>query len=1356
METPAAYIPIDRRLALAEGRALPERTRGAALFADISGFTPLTEMLARVLGPKRGAEELTVYLNQIYDALIAEVHRYGGSVIGFSGDAITCWFDDQPTGIVSQGPMDSAPARAATSAVAMQEVMSRFASLSIPNAGTVSLAMKAAVATGTVRRFIVGDPSYLLMDVMAGVTLERLAVGEHQADKGDVVLDSFTAEALGERAQIVEWRVEEESGARFAVISAVAPPAAAAPWSELAPEALAEQARSWLLTPVYQRLISGSGQFLAELRTAVALFLRFTGIDYDRDEDAPAKLNGFIQRLQQVFARYGGSLLQLTIGDKGSYLYGAFGSPISHEDDVDRAALSALELQLLPSELPYLEPLQIGITHGRMRVGAYGSVTSRTYGVLGDAVNLSARLMQAAGPGQILVNAEARLRASDGFVWETLPSIRVKGKSEPVALNRLVSAGRPQAAFSLEPLYPLAPIGRAALMRALDEQLAELLAGQGQVVRLTGEPGMGKSHLAAHLLRTARSQGVRVALGVCQNHTQNIVYLPWRQIFWSLLDLDDHDEAASVARLGGLIARENPGWALRLPLLGDLLGLPLQDNPTTAAMERDVRQKALFSLLVELLQHMAGAQPLLLLVENAQWMDEASQALAQTLARQSAGTAPVMLVVAHRPPPLGGAPLLPELGQLRHSHELALAELSPVEVGVLLERQLDAPADRLLRELAWVLGRGNPFFIGELLAAMRRGDQFVLNEEGGWSLAESLLATLRRANAVVQQEGEWRLKPQVELAGMVPDIPDSIQKLILSRLDQLPEAPKLTLKVSSVIGQMIDLALVAQIHPERRDVFELELQAGLMEVEEVLRGEESRKLYVFRHQSTQEVTYETLLFGQRRQLHRAVAAVLADRSPEASAQIAHHAFLGESWQLALRYNLLAGDQARQLYANQQGVDFFQKALRSAEVLPETETAAARTQIHLALGELLVSTGQYDDATKHLQAALSLAQAQGDSEAQAKTYRWLGRSHELRGEFAVALRWLEQGFQVLSGRASLEGAEIALIAGLINIRQGQFDEARRYCERSLHVAQILNDPAVRARTYNLMGIDDLRRGDSTAALERFAQALAQYEQVQNVYGQATSHNLLANGYFQRDNWALADSHYRTSLDLFMQIGDTYNQVLVNNNLGGIALKQERPADALGYYQRALRLLEQIGGSLWVIGALHMNSGHAQLRLRQLEQADVALRTALAYFEQSQQRDFLAELYGLMAEAAWMRSDDDAAKGHGLRSLELAREMEMPLEAGHALRILGEIAHACGELAQADAYFVEGHRTLVEAGDEYESAKVCLAQARLYAAQGRQESALAAIDEAEPVFRRLAVGAQLEEIAAIRLELIAHSR
>jgi tetratricopeptide (TPR) repeat protein len=658
-----------------------------------------------------------------------------------------------------------------------------------------------------------------------------------------------------------------------------------------------------------------------------------------------------------------------------------------------------------------------------------------------------------------------------------------------------------------------------------------------------------------------------------------------------------------------------------------------------------------------------------------------------------------------------------------------------------------------LRDVVKVMGRGNPFFTGELIQAMRRGNQLVLREDGQWGVSDSLLATLQRANIVVQTEGQWQLRPGADLTSVALDVPDSIQKLILSRLDRLPEAHKLTLKVSSVIGHHIDLALVAQVHPEAKDVEALEGQAEFMEVEEVIHGEAPRpRQYTFRHHTTQEVAYETLLYTQRQQLHRAVAEALAAQNPEASAQIAHHAFLGEAWPLALRYNLLAGEHAKQLYANQQSIDFLQKALRSAEALPETETAGARKRIHLALGELLVSTGQYDDAGRHLQAALELAQAQGDVEAEARAYRWLGRSHELRGEFVVALSWLEKGFAALNGRASTEGAEIALIAGLINIRQGKYDEALRYCERSLYIAQTLNDPAVRARTYNLMGIDDLRRGDSAACLERFSQALALYEQLQNVYGQATSHNLLANGHFMRDDWARADRHYRQSLDLFTQIGDAYNQVLVNNNLGGIALKQGRFEAALGYYQRAVRLLEQTGGSLWVLGALQMNTGHAYLRLKELDKANERLSTAQAYFDQVQQRDLLPELYGLMAEADWLRGNLDTAKSHGQRSLGLAREMEMPREAGHALRILGEIAAGAeGHAQQAHNYFAEGYRTLAEAGDEYESAKVRLAQARLYAAQGQKEQALQALGECAPVFVRLAVQPDLEDVNTLRQTL-----
>ena len=332
---------MDRRLALAEGNSLPDRVHGAALFADISGFTPLTEALARELGPRRGSEEITRHLNLVYDAVIAELHRYGGSVIGFSGDAITCWFDGD-TG------------RKATAAgLAMQAAIKPLANVVLPSGRTVGLTMKISVTAGPARRFVVGDPQYWVVDALAGMTLETLASGEKHAIGGEVILDEATYSALGVSVHLASWREDKEQGLRFAIVDAVVPAVDPTPWPPVPESRLSEDlVKPWLLPPVYERMRRGLGEFVAELRPTVALFLSFTGIKYDVDDQAGEKLDTFIRQVQTILAHYDGTLIQLTFGDKGSYLYAAFGAPVAHEDDDFRAASAALELRDLPKRLP--------------------------------------------------------------------------------------------------------------------------------------------------------------------------------------------------------------------------------------------------------------------------------------------------------------------------------------------------------------------------------------------------------------------------------------------------------------------------------------------------------------------------------------------------------------------------------------------------------------------------------------------------------------------------------------------------------------------------------------------------------------------------------------------------------------------------------------------------------------------------------------------------------------------------------------------------------------------------------------------------------------------------------------------
>jgi tetratricopeptide (TPR) repeat protein len=605
---------------------------------------------------------------------------------------------------------------------------------------------------------------------------------------------------------------------------------------------------------------------------------------------------------------------------------------------------------------------------------------------------------------------------------------------------------------------------------------------------------------------------------------------------------------------------------------------------------------------------------------------------------------------------------------------------------------------------------------------------------------------------VTQAEGEWQIKANVDLSTVKLGLPDSIHGLVLSQLDRLPENHKLTLKVSSVLGYYIDLILVTEVHPEEKGVDEIEAEAAYMEAEEVVHQEmPERKIYAFRHQTTQEVAYQTLLHSQRQQLHQAVSEALAAQQPDAITQIAHHAYLGEVWPLALRYNLRAGEQAKRLQVMQQSIDFYQKALECAQALPDNETADPRKQIHLALGELLINTEQYDAADTHLAAALALAQAQGDWEAEARCCRWYGRSHELRGEYSPALEWLDKGFVALNGRTSLEEAELLGNAALINIRQGNFDQAVTHSQRGLAVGEALGDTAVQARAYRNLGIVDRRRGNSQSALEDFQKSLDLCVHLEDIYGQAMSHNLVANAYFMRGEWSSADFHYRRSLEMFTQIGNAYNQILVNNNLGGIALKQGRLDAALAYYQRALRLLEQIGGSLWVFGALYMNLGHVYVALEELDLAGSNLHLARDYFERAQLRDLLPELFGLFAEVAWHQTDLDAAANYAQQSLDLARELSMPREEGHNLRIMGEIVRTQGALAEAQQYFEDSYRLLHESDDEYEAAKTLFSLAQLYTTQNQIADAATALNQCEEIFGRLDASLDMDKIQQLRQEL-----
>jgi adenylate cyclase len=1155
MESPLAYIPTDRRHALAAGVDLPRRTTGAALFADISGFTPLSEALVAALGPGRGAEELSLQLNLIYDALIAEADRYRGSVIAFSGDAITCWFDESGDGgwtprIAAVRPTPPTPVQRATAcAMAMQAAMQQFATIAVPNAPAVALAVKVAVATGPVVRFLVGDPGIQIIDAIAGATLERLAAGEHLAARGEVVLDAAAASALGEPGNIIEWRSDAASGDRFAVVASVSAAVAPDPWPALATDALTDDdIRPWLLPPVASRLGAGMGEFLTELRPAVSLFLHFGGIDYDDDPDAGPKLDEFVSAAQATLNRFESCLLQLTIGDKGSYINAAFGAPIAHEDDAVRAVTAALELR--DHRSASVGEIQIGVGQGRLRTGAYGGVTRRTYGVLGDEVNLAARLMQHAPTSGVLVDQPVRKATLDAFVWEDVEPFHVKGKSQPILASKLVAARDRRTTHLAEPSYALPMVGRQSELAAILSTLDLVVGGAGHVVGVSAEAGMGKSRLVAEVIRQARRRAIVGYGGECQSYGVNAGYLVWQNIWRGFFGLDPTmSNAEQIGLLARQLAAVDPVLVDRLPLLGAVINIPIPDTELTASFDSKLRKESLESLLVDCLSARAREHPILLVLEDCHWLDPLSHDLLDAVARAIASL-PVMVVLAHRPM---YAPRLmaPRVSALAYYVEVPLTELPDEAIARLVRAKLHqlygeaaTPSDGLIVELSQ-RAQGNPFYIEELLN--------YLKDQG--------------------------LDPQHPDALLRLQFPDSLYGLILGRIDKLAEDQRTVLKVASVIGRLFEVAMLWGVYRPfadhdglRRDL------ATLVELElTALDRPEPELTYFFKHVLTQEVAYGTLSFATRATLHDQIGRYIESRYPDFGEQhldlLAHHFDHSDNLVKRREYLCKAGKAAQASFANSSAVDYYARALPLLD-------GAERVELLLDLGQVQDLLGEWAAAEACHREALVIATQLDDLSGRARSEHALGVLDRKRGRYADATAWLtaaQASFAALGDAGGM--SHVLADIGEVQRLQGHFETARALYDESLAVADRVADAELRlaARAHALKGAGTVAtwQGDYEAARSLNAESLTIRRELGDTPGVAVLLNnqgIVAR--FLHDLGA-ARRLNDESLALFRELGDRWSLGQLLNNQACVAADQHDYAEARALLQESLAIRRQLG-------------------------------------------------------------------------------------------------------------------------------------------------------------------------------------
>jgi len=898
-----------------------ERFPAALVLVDITGFTPITASAAErgAAGVEHLSRSLSAYLGQIIDLTV----EHGGDIAKIVGDAlIPIWPADEED-------LPTVTRRAVACGLAIATNLGE-----VEMEGELRLSLKVAVCAGKIVTAHIGGLDGQWLFLMAGPGVAQLSHLEPHLQTGEVVAspeawalvsDRFVGQALRD-GHVRIGRTEQTLPPRPLTITLTSPDEE-------------RSLRAFIPQVLLSRIDAGQAEWLAEFRRTTVVFANVRGMGHERP-DAVQLVHRLAQDAQRVLQRYDGWLKEITMDDKGTTVIAVFGvPPYSHEDDAARALNAALELQALIRDLGL--SAGVGVATGPTFAGPVGNARRRDYALLGSHVNLAARLMQASGDDAVLCDGATSEEARGRHVFERLPAFVLKGMTAPIDVYR----ARPAAAISGQ---ASALVDRTTEMEAASATLAALRAGKGGLVTLEGEPGIGKSSIVEEWLRRARELGVNALVGAASEIDVSTPYNAWRAVFEQLLGVAAVTDP--VARRALTLERLRPDERnLRLaPLLGPVLLIDLPDNEVTAQLSGAVRADNTGDLLIRVLSEEATKGPLIVLLEDVHWLDSASWSLVVRARRE---VPQLLLLLTNRPV----ADVQPDpLATVRaQSTTLRLGALSRTDSVALAARragasQLAEPVARMVQDRA----EGNPLFIEQLTYAMRDAGLVVVDR-----------GVLRSASGSQDLEG--------------PIIPDTVQRVITTRLDQLPPTQAMTVKVASVIGERFAVRTLADIYPlpttEEALMDDLET---LTRLDLLARADSApQPSYEFSHKITQEVAYNLMPSAQSRQLHRSLAewyerTYATDPSP-------FHAFLAYQWRKAdlparaIDHLELAAEQALRTFANEEAIGFLGEALSLAADHQLPIDPMRRARWHLRLGEAHVHLSRYREGRDHLELGLRL-------------------------------------------------------------------------------------------------------------------------------------------------------------------------------------------------------------------------------------------------------------------------------------------------------------------------------------------------------------------------------------------------
>ncbi len=1113
------------------------------------------------------------------------------------------------------------------------------------------------------------------------------------------------------------------------------------------------------IPPALREMIYATkGKIEGERKIVTTIFSDVTGFTAlsekyaDEPEEIQYITNECLKRqIDQVYELEG-------IPDKvmGDAVMALFGAPITHENDAERALLAAMNMRDVVRHYGEEEGLQldvhIGINTGKVSVGNIGGQKLLNYTVMGDPVNLAARLESIAEAGEIAVGELTYKLTTALFDFEPPIFVELKGKTGPQPIYKLIGPKEnPESTRGIEGLTS-AMVGRKNEMELLRACTEKARNADFQIVSLIGEAGLGKSRLKREFHEQLGDDFTWIE-GRCLSHTQHAAYSVFLSAIKSQFGVGELDAEAEirekistrVVELFGEDSEISPTEEI-LPYVFELMSVKLSDTEAQKVEylqeEPEELQKQTFAAIRHILMQTLKKGPVVLALEDLHWIDRVSYELILFLMENLIGM-PILLLCVYRPEKYDeiGDHLCWQLGNITSERfseqytETSLKPLSQEHMQVILDSMLnleDNEESQNLKNMILDKAEGNPFYLEEVIR----------------SLIEDL---------VLQPEEGSNRHVLVESVEDI-DVPVGVEAVVKARIDRIQGDPKYTLQRASVIGRIFPYSILNGISPQELNIDENLQKLFRLELVELYENS-SEPEYNFQHILTYDTTYDSIIARTKREWHGLVGNYLLSSYPEDTHDmhldlIVYHYQNSDDMEHAVKYLVKAGQKAQHLNSKEDAIVYYSDVL---ERIPKISSDVSEIQqaAYNGLGDVYKLSGETEKAlenyTKFLECSIpSNAEMTSPdiAESRAAVHRKMGEIHEI-SDHEIALEQYKAGLAELNGNSdSPEIARIYTDIGFIYYLEAKYTDAMQMYMQALEQLEGTEHYYAQALVYKKLGIM-MQQGQSDydSAIKYYEQSRAILERFNAEVDLATLYNNFGELYRERGDREQAHLYFQRSLQEREKLGDINGMMLSYISIGTFYGNTGEYEDAQNFLEKGLEIAERIN-NVRKVGEGNLNIAAMYLRWEKFEQAIEHLERCLPIFEGMNFTIGVASCLANIGDAYYGLGNLDEALEYQNRALEMGQKLSNPRIIGHVCENIGRIYLKNQDYDAAIEQFQKILKSETEEKDLLGDAYRDLGEA--YLGNGNLEAAQESLSKAEGIFEELDDTAELEKVKEIQIK------